>query len=83
MSVSHCLLSYSHPNGDKDFVVSLFQALCLLVFGEKESWTATEIGAATMMGPDDLERSLQSLSVGKVKVLRKTPYTKHGIFWLM
>jgi cullin-4 len=70
-SVSYCLLRASFPNGRKDLDVSQLQALVLLLFNSQSSMSAAEIREATGIAGDELTRTLQSLSLGQVRVLKK------------
>ena len=57
-------------------VLSLYQCLILLLFNEFSSLKASEIRQKTRLADIDLTRTLQSLSLGKVKLLTKVPMTK-------
>jgi cullin-4 len=59
----------------KEFSVSLFQALILLLFNDesKTSWSLAEIRESTGLEEEELKRTLQSLACGKKRVLKKTP----------
>ncbi|KAJ3276010.1 Cullin-4B [Terramyces sp. JEL0728] len=82
MSLGHCVLHYLHPNGNKDLIVSLYQAVILLLFNKYIQLTTSEI--LSLLIPDEqnalpkeeLFRSLQSISVAKIKLLKKHPHTK-------
>ncbi|THH31569.1 hypothetical protein EUX98_g2606 [Antrodiella citrinella] len=63
--------------GEKELSVSLYQALVLLLFNEED----TEIGFAdiketTGIEDGELRRTLQSLALGKKRVLKKQPMGK-------
>jgi cullin-4 len=77
LSIGHCLVHYLHPKGNKDLVLSLYQTIVLLLFNDKDSLTAEEIQKSTNLDMNDLERTLQSLSLGKVKILKKKPHTRN------
>src|SRR5258706_6659447 len=64
------LTSY-FPKGTKELSVSLYQATVLLLFNEKTSWKAEEIQEATGLNDNDLTLTLQSLALGKKRVLTK------------
>lgn len=70
-SVSYCMVRATFPSGRKDLDVSQAQALVLLLFNNKHTLTAAEIRAATGVEGDELTRTLQSLSLGQVRVLKK------------
>ena len=77
MSLGHCQVSFSHEKaGNKDLVVSLYQTIALLLFNAEESLTTLQIQQMTGMDADDTARTLLSLSLGKVKILKKTPHVK-------
>ena len=59
------------PKGNKELSVSLYQATVLLLFNEKTSWKAEEIQEATGFNNNDLTLTLQSLALGKKRVLAK------------
>ena len=70
------LLKARFSNDQKEIQVSLFQALVLLSFNDKDTLTYEEI--KIMVGIDDMEmrRTLQSLACGKARVLNKSPKSK-------
>lgn len=77
MSLGHCQVTFSHEKaGNKDLVVSLYQAIALLLFNAEDSLTTLQIQQMTGMDADDTARTLLSLSLGKVKILKKTPHVK-------
>lgn len=59
------------PKGTKELSVSLYQATVLVLFNEKTSWKAEEIQEATGLNDNDLTLTLQSLALGKKRVLTK------------
>jgi cullin-4 len=73
-SLGHCVLKASFPKGLKELSVSLFQSVVLLLFNDtsKKTITYKEIKQETNIDDKELARTLQSLSVGKVRVLHKT-----------
>ncbi|KAI8610586.1 Cullin family-domain-containing protein [Chytriomyces sp. MP71] len=71
--LGHCVLKGSFKKGTKELAVSLFQATILLLFNDSPVLTYKEILASTSMEINELERTLQSLACGKVRVLNKTP----------
>jgi cullin 4 len=83
MAVGHCLIHYQHElvhlkliKGNKDLVLSLYQTVVLLLFNNHDIMTTSEIESSTLLENQDLERTLQSLSLGKIKLLKKKPHTK-------
>lgn len=64
------------PKVVKELQVSMFQTLVLLLFNEKTQWTSDEIEVATKIEKGELERTLQSLACGRLRVLNKTPRGK-------
>uniref|UniRef100_A0A8W4FLS4 Cullin 4A n=1 Tax=Sus scrofa TaxID=9823 RepID=A0A8W4FLS4_PIG len=62
--------------GKKEFQVSLFQTLVLLMFNEGDGFGFEEIKAATGIEDSELRRTLQSLACGKARVLIKSPKGK-------
>ena len=74
--LAHCSLKARFPKGQKELMVSAYQAVVLMLFNgvEKGGFLAYEqIGAATGLPDGDLDRTLQSLACGKSKVLSKHP----------
>lgn len=87
-----------YPKGDKELIVSLYQALVLLAFNDgvdrlqfKEirdridlgivciilaAWSLGALTTAIAADREDLERTVQSLALGKKRVLLKRPATK-------
>jgi cullin-4 len=75
--VGTCILRAAFPSGRKELDVSLHQALVLLQYNGSSA--ACEYGAlarATGIEAGELKRTLQSLSLGVVRVLRKEPKGK-------
>lgn len=75
-SLGHCVLKAVLPHGEKELQVSLFQALVLLLFNSVDVLTYIDIREQTGIESDELQRTLQSLSLGKVRVLLKSPKVK-------
>ncbi|KAI8850950.1 Cullin-domain-containing protein [Chytridium lagenaria] len=71
-----CVLKASFRKGTKELSVSLFQATILLLFNASKRLTYTDILSSTNMDPVELDRTLQSLACGKVRVLVKIPKGK-------
>ncbi|CAG8676484.1 14720_t:CDS:10 [Acaulospora morrowiae] len=78
-NLGHCVLSAYYPNGNKEFEVTLFQAVVLLLFAELTSSAKRsyeEIKEATGMEEKELRRTLITLTYGKVRLLIKHPKGK-------
>ncbi|KAL0485346.1 cullin [Acrasis kona] len=71
-SLGQCTLRAELERGKKELQVSVYQAVTLLLFNDKQQYTYDEIQTLTGIVPDELKRTLQSLSVSKVKVLKKS-----------
>jgi cullin-4 len=72
----YCTVRATFPAGKKELDVSFFQTLVLLMFNDRDTAPFLEIKAATGIEDTELRRTLQSLSLGQVRVLRKEPKTK-------
>ncbi|KAL8962648.1 MAG: hypothetical protein Q9193_000980 [Seirophora villosa] len=75
-SLAHCQLKAYLPKGNKEFVVSSYQAVVLLIFKDKSANAEIaydHIQAASGLDDVELKRTLQSLACAKYKVLSKTP----------
>ncbi|VDK76390.1 unnamed protein product [Litomosoides sigmodontis] len=70
------LLLRAQFNVVKELQVTMFQALVLLLFNDKLEWTYEEIQLATKIEKNELERTMQALACGKLRVLKKTPRGK-------
>lgn len=68
-SLGTVVLTSRFPGGNKEISVSMYQALVLLLFNEQDQFSAAEIQARTKLGKEDLEVTLQSLALGKKRVL--------------
>ncbi|GAA6006124.1 hypothetical protein JCM11491_002039 [Sporobolomyces phaffii] len=73
-----CSLKAQFPKGGKkELLVSLGQAVVLMLFNDEGieggKLSVEEIGATTKLEPKELNRTLQSLACGKVRVLVKHP----------
>lgn len=75
-SLGHCVLRANFSAGRKELQVSLFQALCLLLFNDGVEFSIDEIQEATKIEASELRRTLQSLACGKARVLSKNPKSK-------
>ncbi|XP_037953327.1 cullin-4A [Teleopsis dalmanni] len=72
-TLGNCVLKATFETGTKELMVSLFQALVLLLFNDKVTWTLPDIVAATNIEDGELRRTLQSLACGRARVITKTP----------
>lgn len=59
-----------------ELIVSMFQALVLLMFNHKDEYNYNDILETTKIEPIELKRTLQSLACGKVRVITKEPKSK-------
>ena len=78
-SLAHCQMKARFPGGNKDIIVSSFQAIVMLHFNGKadgEAVTYQELSAATKLPDVELKRTLQSLACARYRVLTKTPKGK-------
>ncbi|XP_061852976.1 cullin-4A isoform X2 [Colius striatus] len=75
-TLGHAVLKAEFKDGKKEFQVSLFQTLVLLMFNEGDEFSFEEIKMATGVEENELRRTLQSLACGKARVLIKNPKGK-------
>lgn len=78
-ALAHCVLKANFPKGNKELVVSAFQAVVLLLFNSIEptqSLSYTSIMEASGLPDREVNRTLQSLACGKYRVLVKSPKGK-------
>lgn len=72
-SLGHCIVKgYIDQDNVKEFQVSLYQTLVLLLFNAKDSISYEEIFESTKIDENELKRTLQSLACGKVPILLKS-----------
>jgi hypothetical protein len=74
--LAHCQVKAKFPRGNKELVVSGFQAIVLLLFNDIPSdatLSYTDIQASTGLSDAELKRTLQSLACAKYRVLTKSP----------
>ncbi|XP_063600442.1 cullin-4B-like isoform X1 [Penaeus indicus] len=71
--LSYCLLKAAFPKGRKELLVSLLQALVLLLFNDADELTLDEIKSRTNIGENELKNTLQSLACGKARILHQDP----------
>jgi len=70
-TLGQCMLKADYAGGKKELQVSLFQAIVLLQFNDVDALTLSEIGKNTGLEEGELQRTLQSLSGSKNRILRK------------
>lgn len=78
-SLAHCAIKARFPKGDKELLVSAFQAVVLLLFNsvpEGGFLAYEQISKATGLKGHDLSRTLQSLACGRARVLSKHPKSR-------
>ncbi|KAL2770497.1 cullin-4A isoform 2, partial [Daubentonia madagascariensis] len=75
-TLGHAVLKAEFKEGKKEFQVSLFQTLVLLMFNEGDEFSFEEVKVATGIEDSELRRTLQSLACGKARVLTKSPKGK-------
>jgi len=75
-SLGQCVLKCKFNKASKELVVSLLQTVVLMLYNDADKLTYEDIEKATGIEPKELKRTLQSLSLGKVRVLLKDPKTK-------
>lgn len=71
--LGHCVLRAKFKGGLKELVVSLFQALVVLLFNTQDEISFEYIKAATNIEDFELRKTLQSLACGKTRILNKIP----------
>ncbi|XP_023338669.1 cullin-4B [Eurytemora carolleeae] len=75
-SLGHCILKAEFKTGGKELQVSVYQALCLLMFNDCDELTLDELKESTNIEDGEIRRTLQSLACGKARVLTKIPKGK-------
>eukprot|EP00756_Hemistasia_phaeocysticola_P015860 Hpha_TRINITY_DN15438_c5_g1::TRINITY_DN15438_c5_g1_i1::g.172953::m.172953/K10609/CUL4; cullin 4 len=70
-SLCMCTVKAAFPSGRKELIVSLYQALVLLLFNDAGELTVGELQQLTGIEAQELRRVVQSLAFGPVKVLRR------------
>jgi cullin-4 len=74
--LAHCVVKARFDRGVKELLVSAFQAVVLVLFNSVEGDGALsyqQIAQSTGLTGSELDRTLQSLACGKVRVLKKHP----------
>ncbi|KAF1994351.1 cullin-4B [Amniculicola lignicola CBS 123094] len=78
-SLAHCQIKAKFPRGNKELVVSSFQAIVLLLFNglkDDEHLDYNYLKEATGLPLAELNRTLQSLACAKLRPLTKTPKSR-------
>lgn len=77
-SLAHCIVKGYFKGGQKELAVSALQASVLMLFNQAPDGILSydQISTATNLTGGELERTLQSLACGKVRVLTKHPVSK-------
>lgn len=72
-ALGHCLVKgYISPGNVKEFQLSMYQTLVLLLFNNKDDISYEDILESTKIDESELKRQLQSLACGKVPILIKS-----------
>jgi Cullin family/Cullin protein neddylation domain len=77
--LAHCQMRARFPSGQKELILSSFQAIVLLQFNDRPDNAPvpyTELQEATNLSDPELQRTLQSLACAKYRVLTKSPKGK-------
>lgn len=75
-SLAHCSLKAKFATGQKELLVSAYQAVVLMCFDEVPAdgfLSYEQISTSTALQGAELDRTLQSLACGKARVLTKHP----------
>jgi len=75
-SLGHTVLKAQFSKQRKEFSVSLFQTVVLLLFNESSSISYRDIRENTRLEETELKRTLLSLACGRVRPLQKRPQGK-------
>ncbi|KAI0460448.1 ubiquitin ligase subunit CulD [Xylaria acuta] len=76
-SLAHCVVKASFNKGPKELLVSAYQAVVLTLFNQTDGpMSYQQIAERSGLSGQDLDRTLQSLACGKVRVVTKTPKGK-------
>lgn len=68
-----CVVKATFPRGTKILSLSLYQAVALMLFNDKDELSYGDIRFATGIEDAQLSRTMLSLACGKVRVLQKRP----------
>ncbi|KAG2187482.1 hypothetical protein INT44_005171 [Umbelopsis vinacea] len=72
-SLGYCLLRANFPLGQRELSLSQFQAVMLLLFNRRETYSFTELFSESGIEEAELARTIQSLCFGPHKILLKSP----------
>jgi len=77
-NLAYCVVRAQFDRGPKELMISAFQAVVLVLFNQVENkadgvLSYEQISQSTGLTSGDLDRTLQSLACGKVRVLTKHP----------
>merc|ERR1711907_552121 len=75
-SLGQCVVKMKFPKGSKELQMSLFQTVVMMLYNDADKLSYAEIAKATGIETKELKRTLQSLSLGKFRVLTKHPKVK-------
>ncbi|KAI3343872.1 ubiquitin ligase subunit CulD [Ustulina deusta] len=76
-SLAHCVVKASFNKGPKELLVSAYQAVVLTIFNQTDAPISyQQIAERSGLSGQDLDRTLQSLACGKVRVITKDPRGK-------
>ncbi|CAI6341224.1 unnamed protein product [Periconia digitata] len=78
-ALAHCQVKARFPSGQKELIVSSFQAIVLLLFNEVKTGEHIDynyLKEATGLPSAELERTLQSLACARIRPLTKHPKSK-------
>jgi cullin-4 len=76
-SLAHCVVKATFNKGPKELLVSAYQAVVLTLFNQGvEPLSYQQVSERSGLSGQDLDRTLQSLACGKVRVLIKNPKGK-------
>lgn len=76
-SLAQCVVKASFNRGPKELVVSAYQAVVLTLFNQTDHpMSYQQIAERSGLSGQDLDRTLQSLACGKIRVITKTPKGK-------
>eukprot|EP00297_Palpitomonas_bilix_P005382 CAMPEP_0113885364 /NCGR_PEP_ID=MMETSP0780_2-20120614/10865_1 /TAXON_ID=652834 /ORGANISM="Palpitomonas bilix" /LENGTH=816 /DNA_ID=CAMNT_0000873273 /DNA_START=158 /DNA_END=2608 /DNA_ORIENTATION=- /assembly_acc=CAM_ASM_000599 len=72
-SLGHCIVTAHFPKikGVRELILSLYQSTVLLLFNSSDRHTFKDIVDLTGLDRAEAERTVQSLALGKVKVLKR------------
>lgn len=76
-SLGTCQVLGRYENGNKDLMMSTYQASILLLFNQKETWSVQDVTKMVTLPLDDVKKNLLSLSATRnCKILDKTGSAK-------